>query len=52
MRLGLVAVGLQAGIVVLAYVLLRWFDRPVRAWLTGKFADTAHVPAAVAEAKV
>jgi peptidoglycan/LPS O-acetylase OafA/YrhL len=50
MRLGLVAVGLQAGIVVLAYALLRWFDRPVRAWLTRRYADTVHVPAAVAEA--
>jgi peptidoglycan/LPS O-acetylase OafA/YrhL len=49
-RLGLVAAGLQAGIVVLAYALLRWFDRPVRAWLTRRYADTVHVPAAVAEA--
>ena len=50
MRLGLVAAGLQACIVVLAYALLRWFDRPVRAWLTSRYADTARVPAAVAEA--
>jgi peptidoglycan/LPS O-acetylase OafA/YrhL len=50
LRLGLVAAGLQAGIVVLAYALLRWFDRPVRAWLTRRYADTVHVPATVAEA--
>ena len=50
MRLGLVAAGFQIGIVVLAYVLLRWFDRPVRAWLTSKYADPVHVRAAAAEA--
>jgi peptidoglycan/LPS O-acetylase OafA/YrhL len=49
-RLALVAVGLQAGIVTLAYALLRWFDKPVRAWLTRKYADPARVPAAAARA--
>lgn len=50
LRLALVAAGSQAGIVMLAYALLRWFDRPVRAWLTRKYAGPAHAPAAVAEA--
>ena len=50
MRLALVAAGSQIGIVLLAYALLRWFDRPVRAWLTRKYAGPAHVPAGVAEA--
>jgi peptidoglycan/LPS O-acetylase OafA/YrhL len=50
MRLALVAAGSQIGIVLLAYALLRWFDRPVRAWLTRKYAGAVHVPAAVAEA--
>jgi peptidoglycan/LPS O-acetylase OafA/YrhL len=50
LRLALVAAGSQVGIVMLAYALLRWFDRPVRAWLTRKYAGPAHAPAAVAEA--
>jgi peptidoglycan/LPS O-acetylase OafA/YrhL len=50
MRLALVAAGTQIGIVMLAYALLRWYDRPVRAWLTRKYAGTAHVAAGVAEA--
>jgi peptidoglycan/LPS O-acetylase OafA/YrhL len=45
-----VAAGFQVGIVVLAYVLLRWFDKPVRAWLTRKYAGPVHVAAGVAEA--
>ena len=49
MRLALVAAGSQIGIVLLAYALLRWFDRPVRAWLTRKYAGAVHAPAAVAE---
>ena len=50
MRLALVAAGFQIGIVILAWVLLRWFDRPVRAWLTSKYADPVHVRAAAAQA--
>lgn len=49
-RLALVAAGSQIGIVLLAYALLRWFDRPVRAWLTRKYAGPVHVPVGVAEA--
>jgi peptidoglycan/LPS O-acetylase OafA/YrhL len=46
LRLGLVAAGTQVGIVTLAYALLRWYDRPVRAWL----ARTCLEPARAAEA--
>jgi len=49
MRLALVAAGSQIGIVMLAYALLRWFDRPVRAWLTRKYAGPARVAAVAAE---
>ncbi|WP_162251946.1 acyltransferase [Massilia sp. Root335] len=52
MRLGLVAAGVQVGIVILAYALLRWFDKPVRAWLTRKYADPVRVPAGAAQANV
>ena len=34
LRLGLVATTLYVGVVALAYCLSRWYDRPVRAWLT------------------
>ena len=34
MRRGLVATALYFSIVALAYALTRWYDRPVRAWLT------------------
>jgi peptidoglycan/LPS O-acetylase OafA/YrhL len=50
MRLGLVAAGVQVGIVLLAYALLRWYDKPLRAWLTGKYAEPVRVPAATAQA--
>jgi peptidoglycan/LPS O-acetylase OafA/YrhL len=50
LRLGLVVVALLAGIVLLAWALLRWFDKPLRAWLTQKYADPVRAPAAVAEA--
>jgi peptidoglycan/LPS O-acetylase OafA/YrhL len=33
-RVGLVAAALYVGVVALAYALTRWYDRPVRAWLT------------------
>lgn len=33
-RLGLVATALYVAVVALAYALTRWYDRPVRAWLT------------------
>lgn len=33
-RLGLVATVLYVAVVALAYALMRWYDRPVRAWLT------------------
>jgi peptidoglycan/LPS O-acetylase OafA/YrhL len=33
-RLGLVATALFFGVIALAYALTRWYDRPVRAWLT------------------
>jgi peptidoglycan/LPS O-acetylase OafA/YrhL len=33
-RLGLVATALYFAVVALAYALTRWYDRPVRAWLT------------------
>ena len=33
-RIGLVAASLYVGVVALAYCLSRWYDRPVRAWLT------------------
>lgn len=33
-RLGLVATALYAAVVALAYALMRWYDRPARAWLT------------------
>jgi peptidoglycan/LPS O-acetylase OafA/YrhL len=52
MRLGIVAAGVQVGIVVLAYALLRWFDKPLRAWLTRKYADPIRVPAAAAQVNV
>ena len=52
MRLALVAAGSQIGIVMLAYALLRWYDRPVRAWLTRKYAGQVQAPAAVAEVNV
>jgi peptidoglycan/LPS O-acetylase OafA/YrhL len=52
MRLGVVAAGVQVGIVVLAYALLRWFDRPLRAWLTRKYADPVRVPTAAAQVNV
>jgi len=48
-RVALVAAGSQIGIVLLAYALLRWFDRPVRAWLTRKYAGPVPVSATVAE---
>jgi peptidoglycan/LPS O-acetylase OafA/YrhL len=34
-------------VVILAYVLLRWYDRPIRAWLAKKHLDSvdATVPA-------
>jgi peptidoglycan/LPS O-acetylase OafA/YrhL len=51
MRLGLVVTGLYVGIVILAYALLRWFDRPVRAWLTQQCFGPGHAPAAMAEAR-
>jgi peptidoglycan/LPS O-acetylase OafA/YrhL len=38
------------GIVLLAYALLRWYDKPLRAWLTRKYADPVRVPAAAAQA--
>lgn len=47
MRLRLMMTGLPLGIVILAYVLLRWYDRPVRAWLTKKYLDPVNAPAAV-----
>ncbi|HEX8937172.1 MAG TPA: acyltransferase [Sphingomicrobium sp.] len=34
MRLGLVVAALYIAVVALAYALTRWYDRPVRAWLT------------------
>ena len=34
LRLGLVATSLYVGVVALAYALTRWYDRPVRAWLS------------------
>ena len=40
------------GIVILAYALLRWFDKPLRAWLTSKYADPVRVPAGAAQANV
>ena len=52
LRLGLVAAGVQVGIVILAYALLRWFDKPLRAWLTRKYADPVHVPAGAVQANV
>jgi len=32
-RLGLVTASLYIGVTVIAYVLMRWYDKPVRAWL-------------------
>ena len=36
-RLHMAAAGLYLGVTLLAYVLLRWYDRPVRAWLARKY---------------
>jgi peptidoglycan/LPS O-acetylase OafA/YrhL len=46
LRLGLAAAGTQVGIVMLAYALLRWYDRPVRAWLARTCLEPAGVLAA------
>jgi peptidoglycan/LPS O-acetylase OafA/YrhL len=50
-RLGLVAAGLYLGVVMLAYALLRWYDRPLRAWLTRQCIDPVRVPLPVAGAQ-
>ena len=42
--LGLVAAALYVAVVALAYALTRWYDRPVRAWLTRLGAEQS-VPA-------
>ena len=39
--LKLVVTAVYLGIVILAYALLRWFDRPMRAWLAEKYLDPA-----------
>jgi len=52
LQLGLVAAGVQVGIVILAYALLRWYDKPLRAWLARKYADPVRVPAGAAQANV
>jgi peptidoglycan/LPS O-acetylase OafA/YrhL len=44
LRLKLAAAGLVLGVVILAYALLRWFDRPVRAWLTQKYLMPGDMP--------
>ena len=41
LHLKLVVTAVYLGIVLLAFVLLRWFDRPMRAWLAEKFLDPA-----------
>jgi peptidoglycan/LPS O-acetylase OafA/YrhL len=52
LQLGLVAAGVQVGIVILAYALLRWYDKPLRAWLARKYADPVRVPAGAAQVNV
>lgn len=44
-HVGLVAAGLYLGVTALAYVMLRWYDRPVRAWLTRACLRPARVKA-------
>lgn len=50
MRLKLMVAGLSLGIVILAYALLRWFDKPMRAWLTQKYLASGDVALAAAVA--
>jgi peptidoglycan/LPS O-acetylase OafA/YrhL len=52
LRLGLAAAGTQVGIVLLAYALLRWYDRPVRAWLSRTYLEPARAADAEAAAVV
>ena len=42
---GLVAAALYVFVVALAYALMRWYDRPVRAWLSKRFLPRAGVSA-------
>ena len=50
LRLALVGTALYLGIVALAYALLRWYDKPMRAWLTRTCFGSAHAPAGPAGA--